>query len=273
MNLFVILNGVDYMKAIVCKNVKKDDRQIIEQVLEKLKSFGLDAAFSPQVHNDCDVIITVGGDGTILHHGKKAAEINKPLLGINTGKLGFMTSLETNELDLLEKLTTAENHIFPRMMLDVIIGGACFSALNDAVFYKDVTAKLPEFKLSVNGNSVSEIRADGLIMSTPTGSTAYALSAGGPIIEPFLDCVLFTPLCAHSLFGRPMIFGGEHELTVEFSGEPDTVSVSVDGETGRALKRGEKAVIRKSDLRLSLIDIKGNSFYNAVNNKLIRPLK
>ena len=263
------------MKALVCKNIKKPDSDIIDLVIGRLRGFGIGAEFSETVHSGCDVVITVGGDGTILHHGKAAARLNKPLLGINTGRLGFMTSLEIGELDNLSRLSSEDYNISSRMLLDVEIGGDTFLALNDAVLYKNVNSKMPEFKISVNGSVVSEIRADGMILSTPTGSTAYALSAGGPIIEPLLDCIEFTQLCAHSLFGRPMIFSAEHPVAVEFEGAPNhqAVFVSVDGEEGKELKAGETAVIRKSGLRLPLIDLKGGSFYNAVRNKLMRPLK
>jgi NAD+ kinase len=257
--------------------MKKPDGDIVNDVVARLRRAGVEADFSEAVHAGCDVIITIGGDGTILHHGKAAAKLGKPLLGINTGRLGFMTSLELKELDLLERLAGQDWQVCSRMMLDVQIGADTFPALNDAVFYKDVNSKLPEFKVSADGFAVSEIRADGLILSTPTGSTAYALSAGGPIIVPWVDCIEFVPLCAHSLFGRPMILSAEKPVTVEFEGISDTdnhsVFVSIDGEAGIPLQRGQSAAVRKSALRLSLIDLKGGSFYNAVHNKLMKPLK
>ncbi|MCL2693869.1 MAG: NAD(+)/NADH kinase [Oscillospiraceae bacterium] len=264
------------MKAVICKNMKKPDTEIVSLILKTLHGFGIEAVFSDTAREDCDVVITVGGDGTILHHGKAAARLGKPLLGINTGRLGFMTSLEVHRLDELKRLK--ENYsVCSRMMLDVEIGGEKHLALNDAVFYKDVSSKLPEFEVSVKGIVVSEIRADGLILSTPTGSTAYALSAGGPIIEPWLDCIEFTPLCPHSLFGRPMILSAMHPVTVEFEGTPDNhaVFVSIDGEQGIEFKKGERAIISKSALRLSLIDLvpHGRGFYDKVHNKLMKPLK
>ncbi|MDR2531516.1 MAG: NAD(+)/NADH kinase [Oscillospiraceae bacterium] len=272
------------MKAVICKNLTKSDDpncEIISEVKGRLRGFGIEAEFSESVRADCDLIITVGGDGTILHHGKAAAKLGLPLLGINTGRLGFMTSLEINELDKLELLKTKGFHICSRMMLDVEIGGQTHLALNDAVFYKDINSKLPDFKVHVNGTAISELRADGLILSTATGSTAYALSAGGPIIEPCMDCIELTPLCAHSLFNRPMILSAENPVTVHFDTRPSlkdapdnhAVFISIDGGRGIPFGKGEYATVRKSQLRLSLIDLVGGSFYKAVSNKLMRPLK
>ncbi|MCL2109222.1 MAG: NAD(+)/NADH kinase [Oscillospiraceae bacterium] len=259
------------MKILVCKNKKKPDEGVVCEVLKRLRKLGHTVEFSEAVHENCDMIITVGGDGTILHHGKNAAKLNKPLLGINTGRLGFMTSLEADALDDLRLLSDEENYsISTRMMFDVSVNGEFFLALNDAVFQKSLNAKLPEFKVSADGNTVTEIRADGLILSTPTGSTAYALSAGGPIIEPRLDCIEFTPICAHSLFGRPMIFSAELKLKVEFDRK---VFISIDGEKAIELQKEQSAIIKKSALKLSLIDLKSGSFYCAVREKLMRPLK
>jgi NAD+ kinase len=273
------------MKAIICRNAKKvnDISGVIADIIAKLGSLGIGAELAHGVcaerHADCDIMITVGGDGTILHHGKTAARLGIPLLGINMGRLGFMTSLEMSELSLLEKLRdirdiAGSEYICSRMMMNAHIGGRDYLALNDAVFCKDVSSKLPEFTVTSGGHVVSALRADGLILSTPTGSTAYALSAGGPIIEPWLDCIELTPLCAHSLFGRAMIFSTDNPVEIKFDSTPDNhdVFVSVDGEAGIPLAQGESAVISKSELRLSLVDLKGGSFHRAVKDKLMKPL-
>jgi len=254
-------------------NKADDGCSVIAGIIAELNGFGIDAEFAEQVHGDCDVIITVGGDGTILHHGKAAARLGKPLLGINMGRLGFMTSLELGELAYLEQLKAGSYHVCLRMMLDVKVGNDVHLALNDAVFYRDNNSKLPEFTVMCDGHVVSEVRADGLIVSTPTGSTAYALSAGGPIIEPWLDCIELSYLCAHSLFGRPLIFSAEHPVTVRHNdARKRSVFISVDGEHGLPLGAGEDVIISRSAQRLSLIDLKGGSFHNAVKNKLMRSL-
>ncbi len=227
---------------------------------------------------DCDVFITVGGDGTILKWGKKAAKLGKPLLGINTGRLGFMTALEVNEFSKISALKSENYHISRRMLMNAefinAAAGKRYLALNDIVLSKGSYSKLPEFNVEINGMTISRIRADGLIFSTPTGSTAYALSAGGPIIEPTIECMEMTPLCAHTLLNRPMIFSGNDIITVSFKGyEGSDVTASVDGDSGIVLSEGNIIRITKSDTVLQLIDINGGSFYNSVNNKLIQPYK
>lgn len=226
----------------------------------------------------CDVFITIGGDGTILKWGKKAATLNKPLLGINTGRLGFMTALETNEFSKISALKNDKYYISNRMLMNAEFisenSNKRYTALNDIVLSKGSYSKLPEFNVEINGMTISRLRADGIIFSTPTGSTAYALSAGGPIIEPTIECMEMTPLCAHTLLNRPMIFSGNDVITVSFKGyEGSCVTASVDGDSGIEFSEGDIIRITKSDTVLQLIDINGGSFYNSVNNKLIQPFK
>lgn len=284
------------MKAFICTNFKKEKSlaalpKLIDE-LEKNDIIPLMTSATKEIYNserivysdesaaisDCDVLITVGGDGTILKWGKKAAALDKPLLGINTGRLGFMTALETDEFSKIEALKNGNYHISKRMLMNTEFirntGKINYTALNDIVLSRDNYSKLPEFEVRINDITVSKIRADGLIFSTPTGSTAYALSAGGPIIEPTIECMEMTPLCAHTLLNRPMIFSGNDVITVSFVGyDGSTVSASVDGDSGIAFNEGDVIRITKSSLTLNLIDINGDSFYNSVNNKLIQPLK
>lgn len=284
------------MKALICTNFKKEKSlNVLPELIETLNKIGIepimpesskgffisDAVYyagEVDILNQIDVFITIGGDGTILKWGKKAALLGKPLLGINTGRLGFMTALETNQFDKLSALKTGEYHISRRMLMNAefSVSGTDkkYLALNDVVLSKDSYSKLPEFTVKSNGVVVSKIRADGIIFSTPTGSTAYALSAGGPIIEPTVECIELTHLCAHTLLNRPMIFSGNDVITVSFKGyEGSAVSASVDGDSGIKLKEGDEIVLTKSDTYLNLIDISGSSFYNSVSNKLMQSLK
>lgn len=282
------------MNALICANFKKDKSKVaLCELMYALRDAGIGAMMPQNVRNifdndyavysdetelieKCDIFITVGGDGTILKWGKKAALLGKPLLGINTGRLGFMTALEIDQFDKISSLKTGDYHISKRMLLNANFSGDSknYLALNDIVLSKDSYSKLPEFTVKSNGITVSKIRSDGLIFSTPTGSTAYALSAGGPIIEPTIECMEMTLLCAHTLLNRPMIFSGNDTITVSFSGyEGSAVSVSVDGDSGIRFSEGDVITITKSDIYLNLIDISGYSFYNSVNNKLIQPLK
>ncbi len=282
------------MKVFICANFKKEKSiSTVNDVIAKLLSMQfvpmIDKAFSDIIVSDnvvydefeslissCDIILTVGGDGTIIKWGRYAAEYNKALLGINTGRLGFLTAIEHDELHKLDKLKENEYRISKRMLLSVSVKGSdsSYIAVNDVVFSKTRYAKLPEFCVNVSGNEVTKIRADGIIFSTPTGSTAYSLAAGGPIISPDAKCIEFTPLCAHSLFGRPMIFSSDSEISVNFSAyEGSGVVFNVDGDDDLEFRESDTVIIRKSELELSLIEINGGGFYNAVHNKLMKPLK
>lgn len=226
----------------------------------------------------CDIIIAIGGDGTILKASHYASEYNKPLLGINTGHLGFMASMEIDELENLSKLKTSDYKIETRMMLDIsqirdntLISK--YTALNDIVIARPYS-KITDFEISTDNIVVSSIRSDGVVFSTPTGSTAYALSAGGPIVEPYLECIQLTPICPHSLSSRTMLFSPERKIEVRhFSNEKAEVYFSVDGRPEVQVERNDVLVVSRSLKKLRLIDIKGNSFFDAVNNKLMNPIK
>lgn len=284
------------MKVLICSSLKKEKSlAALPEVTKRLAELGITPLIPEALREkcrcgeavycdenealgQCDMLLTIGGDGTILKWGKRAALAGKPLLGINTGRLGFMTALEADELGRLSVLRDGGYGYSRRMMLDVLLSGSNaereFLALNDVVITKRFSSKLPEFSVRLNGIDISRIRADGLIFSTPTGSTAYALSAGGPIIEPSAECIEMTPLCAHTLLSRPMIFSENDIVTVSFSGyENSEVDVSVDGDRGIRFREGDVLTIRKSETFFNLIDIENNGFYSAVSNKLMQPLK
>ncbi|MBR6045796.1 MAG: NAD(+)/NADH kinase [Ruminococcus sp.] len=224
---------------------------------------------------ECDWVIVIGGDGTILKCAEAAARSSKPILGINCGRLGFMASLEHEDLGLLRQLKTGGYTLSPRMMLSVTTDdGCCYSALNDVVVSKSDDCKIADFKVEKYGATISYLRADGVIFSTATGSTAYSMSAGGPIIEPDMECIEFTQMCAHSLFARSMVLSPSSEITVTLHcAEGSHAIVNVDGNS--VLKITDRASVRisRSELRLDIIDIKGNSFFGSISDKLMQPLK
>lgn len=227
---------------------------------------------------ECDMIIAVGGDGTILKCSKKAAVHNKPILGINCGRLGFMASLEHSQLSLLEKLVRGEYLLSKRMMLDVRVfsGGTeqCYTALNDVTVAKSDDCKIADFSVSKNDKLISSLRADGVILSTATGATAYSMSAGGPIIEPDMECIEFTQICAHSLFARTMILSADSNVSVRCStAENCHVWVNVDGNNVMKLSGGDKVCVSRSQYYINIIDIAGGSFFASINKKLMQPLK
>lgn len=228
----------------------------------------------------CDIIVAVGGDGTILSACPIAAKYKKKLLGINCGRLGFIATLEHDELELLSRLFDGKYNVEKRMMLKVVINRKgsteSMTALNDVVISKPARAKIASFTVKKGDVTVSHLRADGLIFSTPTGATAYSLSAGGPIIEPCMDCFEFTPICPHTLLSRTMIFSKETRLSVHLSrGDKGNAlfAITVDGKEEKPLEADDEVMVSLSDDYIELIDIKGDSFFKSVTDKLMRPLK
>jgi len=228
-----------------------------------------------EIFNDTDAVVTIGGDGTIL---KIAPEISKrgiPVLGINLGRVGFMAEIEPEETDLLYKLFKSEYIIDSRMMLDVEVFRNdeklhSFSCLNDAVIMNGSISKMIELELFCNDSYVSTYDADGLILSTPTGSTAYSLSAGGTVIDPALECILVTPVCAHSFYNsRPMIFSASTVLSVkDVRVRDENTYLTLDGNTNVHLLCDDVVRIKRSQFTTDLIRIKSTRFYNTVYNKL-----
>lgn len=287
------------MRIYVCPCVEKEKSMAaLPSVISALCGFGIESVMLDTMQSryndervvylpadaegdmitDCDMLLTVGGDGMMLKWGKRAAFAGKPLVGINTGRLGFMTAIDADETQRLEALADDTYTLSRRMMLKAVIKRKepedGYTALNDIVLFKDVRSKLPEFTVRINGTIVTRLRADGIIFSTPTGSTAYALSAGGPIIEPTVECIQMTPLCAHTLLDRPMIFSGSDIVTVSCTPyEGSRVNMSVDGGSGIELTADDELVIRKSGVTLELVELGGNSFYDTVGKKLMTPIK
>lgn len=228
----------------------------------------------------CDIIIAIGGDGTILSASSLACAYNKKLLGINCGRLGFMATLEHDELYLLENLLNGNYHTESRHMLDVLVkrkdSSDSISVLNDIVISKTAKTKIADFKVKKSDCCVSHLRADGLIFSTPTGATAYSLSAGGPILEPDMDCFEFTPICPHTLMSRTMIFSKNTSLEVSFDtydGNEQSLCLIADGNELDTISASDRVYISMSDKYIELIDIRGGNFFMSVTNKLMRPLK
>lgn len=226
---------------------------------------------------NANVVIVIGGDGTILEHSSVAARYKKALLGINVGRLGFMASMETDELYELSKLVSGDYVTEERMMLDGTLVSANgqtekYTALND-ICISEPYGRLTDFEISISEHTVSTIRADGLIFAAPTGSTAYSLSAGGPISEPTLECIEMTPLCPQSLSSRTILFSPKHELLVTHGASGEKVHVTVDGRDMGKFTREDKLIVSRSEKTLKLIDINGFSFFDAVNNKLMRSIK
>lgn len=220
---------------------------------------------------ECDAFIAVGGDGTIIHAAKHAAEFGKPTLGVNMGRLGYMAGIEKDQLSELPAVLAGECVVEKRMMIKVTVNGSptIHLALNDAVISGELS-KILDYNVSVNGSREYPFRADGVILATSTGSTAYSLSAGGPVVDPQLKCMIFTPICPHSLFNRSIIYGEDTLLSVRVT--PNYIGrvyLTVDGEEPIVLKNNDVIELSKSDSYVSLMKYDNQSFYDVVNKKLI----
>lgn len=223
----------------------------------------------------CDCAIAIGGDGTTLNIAKKAAFLNKSALGINAGRLGFMSGIERDELSLLTKLINKEYIIDERAMLKATIekDGEVLSShhcLNDIVVSRGNFARLIDVTITCDGRSVSNMRSDGVIISTPTGSTAYSMAAGGPVVSPEADCIIETPICPHSLMDRSIIFSADKELIVTANNDQNNSPImTVDGQEAVNLTPGCQIHIKKSDITTKLIKLKPENFYEVLNKKII----
>ena len=277
------------VKIAVVPNLTKEAAQACtDEVLEILSRCGCETVLKTDLFTahglyqervedslrSCDLFIAIGGDGTIIHTAKLAASMNKPILGVNAGKLGFTAGVERHELSLLSRLIRGEYREERRLMLAVELdsahGSQKFYALNDAVLARGALSKILDFRVLLNESNVGDYRADGLIVSTPTGSTAYSLSAGGPVIDPALRCLLLSPICPHSLFTRPVVFGEDSLLQIQAGSSEQGVNcyLTVDGQISGPLKNDEPVRCRAASRTAKLIKLKDINFYEVVNHKL-----
>ncbi len=219
------------------------------------------------------LIVCFGGDGTILHMAKTATRAGIPLLGVNIGTMGFMAELESSELDQLKRLATDDYTIDSRMMLDVTVmrdKDILYHdmSLNDVVITKGAVARIVHLGVSCDGVQAMECDGDGVIIATPTGSTAYSLSAGGPIVEPEAHNILITPICAHDMGSRCMVASENRVISVQLTRNARrNAYLSADGGKAFRLNMGDVAIIKKSQRETRLIRLKDRSFYDLVNVK------
>lgn len=224
----------------------------------------------------CDIVIAVGGDGSIIHAAKKACKYGKPILGVNAGNLAFMAGLEKNEILLMKNLIGGNYVTDNRMLLEVSVfdkdGNSIIRedfCVNDIAIARGEPIKMVKLNVSCDGNRINEYYADGIIISTPTGSTAYSLSAGGPVVDPRIESILLTPICTHSLFARSIVFDSNSEICVTVpESEKEAICISCDGDDSVVIPAGSRLVIKKSKVYADFIRIKNDSFIDILNSKL-----
>ena len=224
---------------------------------------------------NADLVVCFGGDGTILHMAKTATRRGVPILGVNIGTMGFMAELESTELDKLKLLATGEYTLDKRMMLDVtvqrdrdiIFHDIC---LNDVVITKGAVARIVHLAVHCDGVQAMECGGDGVIIATPTGSTAYSLSAGGPIVEPEAKNIIITPICSHDMGSRCIVASDRRVITTQIvRNARRNAFLSVDGGKALRLNMGDVATVKKSNLETKLIRLKDRSFFDVVHAKFL----
>ncbi len=227
-----------------------------------------------QLARKADVLLILGGDGTMLNAARLAAERSIPILGVNMGGLGFLTEVRLDNLyPSLDRVFANDFVQDERLMLNAHVHRhgetvARGTVLNDVVISKGTLARMIELKIAIQGQFVTNLRGDGLIIGTPTGSTAYSLSAGGPIIYPAVQCLILTPICPHTLTHRPLIVPGDVEIEVTLTSRDDGAMATLDGQVGIAMTQGDTAVIEASDHRTRLIRFPESHYYDVLREKL-----
>lgn len=289
------------MRIAICPNPEKRPAlQCAQEAIRILRQHGAEIVMNEELRGfaeesdisylpaeslfaGCDFAVSIGGDGTILRCAgmileQAAAAGTEPvrLVGINTGTLGFLAAFEADELQMLPRLFTGDYAISRRMLLRTAVNdgsGLVRHALND-IYASRLNGRICDFSVAVDGRTIGIYRADGIVFSTPTGSTAYALSAGGPVMEPDLSLIEMNLICPHSLFARPMLFAPQREICVTYCGVGDGgLNVHADGVHTAVLHNHQSFTVTVSERVMPFVDCKGYAFYDALNGKLMSPLK
>jgi len=270
------------IRQVICEVVPPLITWLRERNIEPLLDSETQACLDPRVPGipreslgeRVDLLVVLGGDGTLLSAARALHGHSVPILAVNLGALGFLTSVTLDELyPVLEQAIAGKQNLSERMMLEseVFRDGKAPErqrALNDAVVTKSALARMLDFDVYVERHHVGRYRADGLIVATPTGSTAYSLAAGGPIIHPDLDAFVITPICPHMLTNRPLVIPGAARVEVDFSAAEEAVYLTLDGQIGLELASTDRVAITKSASRVKLVRPPNKTYYEILRNKL-----
>ncbi len=278
-----------FRAAIISKPQKPEVAHVLPELIEWLKNHdyetlldldsaaylnqaGVERTELPSHHPG--LVIVLGGDGTLLHAARVFAHTNTPILSVNLGSLGFLTEIPLSDLYLtLENWCDGVAAIDVRSMMhaSLIRDGVCireWDALNDVVVAKGTIARMADYTIRIDDQLVATFRADGVIVSTPTGSTAYNLAANGPIVMPAVNCIVVTPICPHLLTIRPMVMPGESSISVTIEGVPNQIVLTVDGQEAVDLHLGDEVRCRKSNSCVRLLRLRPNGLFNVLRSKL-----
>ncbi|HDJ24314.1 MAG: transposase [Candidatus Aminicenantes bacterium 4484_214] len=270
--------------GIVIKPHAKNIEQVLKEAIVMLESRGIESVLEDvaahkvnyphglpreSIPGLVDMLIVFGGDGTLLSIAHLAAKHAVPVMGINLGRLGFLTEVPKEEMSItLEAILRGDNKVFSRRkLLEATIGGNHYSCLNDVVINKGALARMIRFSIFIDGKQIACLRADGLIISTPTGSTAYSLAAGGPIIYPNLPAIVISPICPHTLSFRPMVISANSLVEVQLLASEE-VYLTIDGQRGQEMKSCDRVQVKCSEHELTLISSPKRNFFDLLQEKL-----
>lgn len=274
--------------GIICKRGKLEAIEILKGFIPWLKSKNLEVLVEPEVRDLLneksvekdqmpslvDLIIVFGGDGTMLSVARLVGGKNIPILGINLGGLGFITEINKDELyEALDRVLADKCAIEERIMLNAFVYRnddriADFLVLNDVVINKGAIARIIDIEIFVNKIYVTEFKSDGLIISSPTGSTAYSLSAGGPILYPTLNCIIITPICPHTLTHRSIVLPDSFTIEAVLGSDSKDVVLTLDGQVGFSLRKDDRVEIRKSEFKTKIIIPPDRDYFQVLRKKL-----
>lgn len=273
------------MHAVIYANFERiRDKNIVRQVVKILTDKSISYTMSSDIPTtfegeevfllkDCvnraNIFVILGGDGTILNAVKIIGTHNAPILSINFGTVGFLTEVEPDEIEYAFSLVAQERFsIEERALLEIIIGDKSHYALNELVLSKGINTRPIKIKVDYDGNFLDKYFADGLIVSTPTGSTAYSLSSNGPILAPDIKAIIVNPICAHSLHSRPIVMADTHEITVTATELYDSADIIIDGQFICNVEKNTPVIVKKAEHTAKFIKVKNVEFYDKLLKKL-----
>ncbi|HYE84188.1 MAG TPA: NAD(+)/NADH kinase [Clostridia bacterium] len=261
-------------RSILYWYANKDIKLLLESDIAERLNYRNSGFSREELYSQSDVIIVLGGDGTILNIARQSSKYGVPLFGINLGHLGFLAEAEISDMYLsLERIMNGDYLIEKRMMLEAFVDGSEedlkeLTALNDISITKGMLSRMITFSVFINDSFFELYSADGIVISSPTGSTAYSLSAGGPIVSPELKVLVITPICPHTLYNRSIVVSEEDEVRIEICEENSEVMLSVDGQDSYRLVPGKVVKIRSSNCVTNLVKLKQRSFFDVLRRKI-----
>ena len=267
--------------AVVPNQSRSENTDLVRQVSLQLAQTGTDVRVVcaqgnvpttdqlVQALDGCDAAVAIGGDGTIMHVAKAAAMVGCPVLGINGGRLGFLAGLEPEELSRVTCLTDGNYAVEQRALLEITVGDTTLTAMNEVVVSRGSLSRLVDVTVHSGRQEILTCRGDGIIVATPTGSTAYSLSAGGPVVDPAVDCILLTPVCPHSLDSRSRVLPADAELTLQATvADGESAFITVDGEQNIPLTASDRVTVRRAAVTARLIRLGDTDFYDGLRHKV-----